>query len=80
MNLAEVFQQTETKQHCSYQLYSQPPKLRCLNSTCKLQGIIYADDAGYLKRTTSTTAELSWEGPYLILCTEDYYDANFIRF
>ncbi|KAI1240487.1 Neurexin-1-beta, partial [Lamprotornis superbus] len=53
INLAEVFQQMQTKWHRSYQLYSQPPKLRCLNFKCKLQDIIYADDADYLKRTTN---------------------------
>lgn len=70
MYLAEVFQQTQTKQRHSYQLHNQPPKLRCLNFPCKLQDIIiiYADDAAYWKRTTSVMAELPWAGPYLILC------------
>lgn len=52
----------------SYQLYNQPTKLRCLNLKCKLEDIIYADNAGYLDRTTSMMTELPWAGPYLILC------------
>lgn len=37
-----------------------------LNANYKI--FFYADDAVYLKRTTSMMAELPWAGPYLILC------------